>query len=92
MVPHDAHALFAGRPSNILEWHFVISGPTDSPYEGGQYHGKLVFPSEYPYKPPAIMMLTPKCGAAPVCLCSCVSACLCASEHCVKLKYLLSSL
>ena len=53
------HALFAGRPSNILEWHFVISGPKDSPYEGGQYHGKLVFPSEYPYKPPAIMMLTP---------------------------------
>ena len=26
---------------------------------GGSYHGKLIFPSEYPYKPPAIMMLTP---------------------------------
>jgi ubiquitin-conjugating enzyme E2 J2 len=26
---------------------------------GGTYHGKLVFPSEYPYKPPSIMMLTP---------------------------------
>ena len=54
------HALVAGRPSNILEWHFVITGPADSPFENGQYHGKLVFPSEYPYKPPAIMILTPK--------------------------------
>ena len=47
------------RPSNILEWHFVIKGPKDTPYVGGSYHGKLIFPSEYPYKPPAIMMLTP---------------------------------
>ena len=47
------------KPNNILEWHFVISGPADTPYAGGQYHGKLIFPSDYPYKPPAIMMLTP---------------------------------
>ena len=47
------------RPNNILEWHFVIKGPKDTPYTGGSYHGKLIFPSEYPYKPPAIMMLTP---------------------------------
>ncbi|KAL1503561.1 hypothetical protein AB1Y20_012039 [Prymnesium parvum] len=47
------------RPNNILEWHFVIKGPAASPYEGGQYHGKLVFPPEYPYKPPSIIMLTP---------------------------------
>ena len=48
------------RPQNMLEWHFVIKGPIDTPYRGGSYHGKLIFPSEYPYKPPAIMMLTPK--------------------------------
>jgi len=45
--------------SNILEWHYVLTGPPESPYEGGEYHGKLIFPSEYPYKPPAIKMLTP---------------------------------
>jgi len=45
--------------TNILEWHYVIIGPPDTPYEGGQYHGKLIFPSEYPYKPPSIWMLTP---------------------------------
>ncbi|EEB09798.2 ubiquitin conjugating enzyme Ubc6 [Schizosaccharomyces japonicus yFS275] len=46
-------------PDNILEWHYIITGPPDTPYEGGQYHGTLTFPSEYPYKPPAIRMVTP---------------------------------
>ena len=44
----------------MLEWHFVIKGPQGTPYSGGCYHGKLIFPSDYPYKPPAIMMLTPR--------------------------------
>ena len=44
---------------NILEWHYVINGPPDTPYAGGQYHGTLTFPSDYPYKPPAIRMVTP---------------------------------
>ncbi|KAL0081603.1 UBC-like protein [Phycomyces blakesleeanus] len=45
--------------SNILEWHYVIQGPPDTPYLGGEYYGRLTFPSEYPYKPPAIRMVTP---------------------------------
>ncbi|CDK25885.1 unnamed protein product [Kuraishia capsulata CBS 1993] len=44
---------------NILEWHYVITGPPETPYEGGQYHGTLSFPTEYPFKPPAIRMTTP---------------------------------
>ena len=59
---------------NILEWHYVITGPAESPFEGGEYHGKLIFPSDYPFKvgyyfrfygrilraqPPTIQMLTP---------------------------------
>lgn len=27
-------------------------------YEGGVYHGKLLFSEDYPYKPPAIIMIT----------------------------------
>jgi len=46
-------------PSNILEWHYVVRGPENSPYEGGLYHGKLVFPREFPFKPPSIYMTTP---------------------------------
>lgn len=49
----------APKETNILEWHYVIEGPKGSPYEGGFYHGTIVFPSEYPYKPPSIQMLTP---------------------------------
>lgn len=45
--------------TNILEWHFVIDGPEETLLEGGQFHGKLVFPHDYPYKPPAIYMFTP---------------------------------
>jgi ubiquitin-conjugating enzyme E2 J2 len=45
--------------SNILEWHYCITGAPGTPYEGGSYHGKVVFPPEYPYKPPSIMMITP---------------------------------
>ncbi|XP_076031662.1 ubiquitin-conjugating enzyme E2 J2-like isoform X2 [Oratosquilla oratoria] len=45
--------------SNILEWHYVLKGPEESPYEGGYYHGKLIFPAEYPFKPPSIYMITP---------------------------------
>ncbi|GIY96848.1 ubiquitin-conjugating enzyme E2 J2 [Caerostris extrusa] len=36
--------------SNILEWHFAVIGPENTPYEGGIYHGKLLFPSEFPFK------------------------------------------
>lgn len=45
--------------SNILEWHYVITGPPDTPYHNGQYHGTLTFPADYPFKPPAIRMFTP---------------------------------
>uniref|UniRef100_UPI00358E506C ubiquitin-conjugating enzyme E2 J2 isoform X2 n=1 Tax=Myxine glutinosa TaxID=7769 RepID=UPI00358E506C len=45
--------------SNILEWHYVVRGPEKTPYEGGLYHGKLLFPREFPFKPPSIYMITP---------------------------------
>jgi ubiquitin-conjugating enzyme E2 J2 len=47
--------------NNILEWHYVLEGDADpsSPYHGGIYHGKLIFPKEYPYRPPGVIMLTP---------------------------------
>ncbi|EGC45537.1 ubiquitin-conjugating enzyme E2 [Histoplasma capsulatum var. duboisii H88] len=45
--------------SNILEWHYIITGPPKTPYENGQYWGTLMFPPEYPFAPPAIRMHTP---------------------------------
>ena len=46
-------------PTNILEWHYVLRGDPDSVYAGGVYHGRIVFPREFPYKPPALYMNTP---------------------------------
>ena len=45
--------------TDILTWYFLISGPPDTPYDGGEYLGKLSFPADYPFKPPSIMMITP---------------------------------
>lgn len=45
--------------SNILKWHYAIQGPSGTAFEGGEYVGKLIFPSEYPMKAPSIYMLTP---------------------------------
>ncbi|OQE22395.1 hypothetical protein PENSTE_c010G07726 [Penicillium steckii] len=45
--------------TNILEWHYTLTGPPATPYENGQYWGTLIFPPEYPFAPPAIRMHTP---------------------------------
>ncbi|KAK2734878.1 hypothetical protein FQN57_001441 [Myotisia sp. PD_48] len=45
--------------SNILEWHYILTGPPKTPYENGQYWGTLIFPPNYPFAPPAIRMHTP---------------------------------
>ncbi|KAI4249329.1 MAG: hypothetical protein L6R40_000787 [Gallowayella cf. fulva] len=45
--------------SNILEWHYIITGPPSTPYAGGQYWGTLLFPPNYPFAPPSIRMHTP---------------------------------
>lgn len=45
--------------SNLREWHYLLAGSRDSSYRGGVYHGKLVFPKEYPHRPPSIYMITP---------------------------------
>lgn len=49
----------APNEANILEMHYVIEGSESTPYAGGIYHGKLIFPKDYPLKPPSVMMLTP---------------------------------
>ena len=46
-------------PNNICEWHYVVLGPENTPYVGGLYHGKLIFPRQFPFKPPSIYMITP---------------------------------
>ena len=44
---------------DILEWHFAIHGKEGTPYQGGVYHGRLVFPPTFQFGPPKILFLTP---------------------------------
>lgn len=43
----------------MFEWHFTIRGPSDTVYENGVYHGRIILPPEYPMKPPSLILLTP---------------------------------
>ncbi|OWY90522.1 Ubiquitin-conjugating enzyme E2, partial [Phytophthora megakarya] len=45
--------------TNMFDWHFTLRGPRDTEFEGGIYHGRIILPSDYPFKPPNIMLLTP---------------------------------
>jgi ubiquitin-conjugating enzyme E2 J1 len=44
---------------DLFTWHFTIRGALGTPFEGGLYHGRIIFPQEYPIKPPDIYFLTP---------------------------------
>mmetsp|Transcript_7602 Transcript_7602/g.16160 ORF Transcript_7602/g.16160 Transcript_7602/m.16160 type:complete len:330 (-) Transcript_7602:258-1247(-) len=44
---------------DMFEWHFTIRGADDTEFEGGVYHGRILLPAEYPFKPPHIVFLTP---------------------------------
>ena len=54
----DFHAAPIGDGDNLFDWHFTIRGPRDTPFENGIYHGRLLFPPDYPMKPPEIFLLT----------------------------------
>eukprot|EP00547_Thalassionema_nitzschioides_P003368 CAMPEP_0194200214 /NCGR_PEP_ID=MMETSP0156-20130528/920_1 /TAXON_ID=33649 /ORGANISM="Thalassionema nitzschioides, Strain L26-B" /LENGTH=331 /DNA_ID=CAMNT_0038925187 /DNA_START=11 /DNA_END=1006 /DNA_ORIENTATION=+ len=44
---------------DMFEWHFTIRGAVGTDFEGGVYHGRILLPPEYPFKPPHILFLTP---------------------------------
>lgn len=58
---HEPTEEYCAQPveDNLFEWHFTVRGPTDSDFEGGVYHGRIILPPEYPMKPPSIILLTP---------------------------------
>lgn len=54
----DADVQLAPVDGNLNNWHAVISGPVDTPFEGGRFELDIVVPSSYPLTPPAIRFST----------------------------------
>lgn len=57
----DKSQLYTAAPleDDIFEWHFTLRGPQSTEFEGGLYHGRILLPSEYPMRPPNLLLLTP---------------------------------
>lgn len=57
--PHPNSAVFAVVEEDALNFsRFVISGPVDTPYEGGLFVFDVFLPSNYPADPPLVQMIT----------------------------------
>ena len=43
---------------DIKHWKAMIIGPSGTPYENGVFYIDVVFPSDYPFKPPDMKFIT----------------------------------
>jgi Ubiquitin-conjugating enzyme len=86
-LTHDISSIFRSPdPSihvmpdddDITRVDALILGPEDTPYQGGFYHFRMLFPHDYPWKSPKVLLITTDSGRVrfvgvwPLCVCVCV--------------------
>ena len=56
----EPEGLTAGPPddSDMFKWDASLTGPENSPYEGGTFNLAIEFPKDYPFKPPKVEFTT----------------------------------
>ena len=59
--PIENIGVTVGLPNedNIFEWKCTLKGPRDSSYAGGLFFLRIIFPDNYPTKPPEVCFITP---------------------------------
>eukprot|EP00357_Protocruzia_adherens_P024786 CAMPEP_0114979008 /NCGR_PEP_ID=MMETSP0216-20121206/4126_1 /TAXON_ID=223996 /ORGANISM="Protocruzia adherens, Strain Boccale" /LENGTH=192 /DNA_ID=CAMNT_0002340273 /DNA_START=42 /DNA_END=620 /DNA_ORIENTATION=- len=55
---HETNFVTKFIDEDKTHWEATIHGPKDTVYEGGVYQVDIVFPDEYPYKPPKMKFKT----------------------------------
>jgi ubiquitin-conjugating enzyme E2 J2 len=53
------------KNDDLSKIYFLIVGPVETPYKGGEYVVEVTLPPGYPMKPPELRMMTPSGRFAP---------------------------
>ncbi|KAM0325684.1 hypothetical protein ACHAQA_006984 [Verticillium albo-atrum] len=56
--PPDGISVALKDESDIHTWNVTMTGPSSSPYDGGNYAVAVTLPTDYPFKAPTVRFIT----------------------------------